>query len=110
MKTKLAIASLVLLSGCATLSNPDNFAKCAAADVVSTAYGLGVNHMHEIDPLLTHLAIPSLGRVLGTVVPLIGVSIVAYYIVKGINNPIVTATATVVTCAAAVRNVYLSTE
>jgi len=111
MKT-LAIALLAIsLTGCATVQQnfgkPDDFAKCAAADVVTTAAGIGSGLIHEINPLTKALAIPALGHVGSVVVPVIGLSIAGYYFLKWLDKPQVTAAAAVITCGSAARNVWL---
>ena len=107
----LILAALILLSGCATiesnLGTPDAFAKCATFDVATTTIGLATNRMHEIDPLAKALTIHSIGRVAGIVAPVIGLSIAAYYALKWLDKPAVTATAAALTCASAARNLYL---
>ena len=107
MKTAVAVLSISLLSGCATLGTPSRFADCAAADVATTTLGLATNRMHEIDPLVKALTIHGAGRVMGAVIPVIGLSIASYDFLKWLDKPAVTATATGVTCFAAARNLYL---
>ena len=107
MKKIIAIIALLALSGCATLGKPDTFAKCATADVAVTTVGLATGTMAEANPLTNALAIKALGPVAGTVVPLIGLSVAAYYVLKKINSPALTATATVLTCGAVVNNVAI---
>jgi len=109
MKT-LILFLLLGLSGCATvdrLGTPQNFAKCATFDVATTTIGLATNRMREIDPLAKALTIHGIGRVAGIVVPVIGLSIAAYYALKWLDKPAVTATAAALTCASAARNLYL---
>lgn len=104
-----AVAAL-LLSGCATIERfgtVDNFVKCASADVITTAFGLSTGSLVERNPLTRALTIGSLGKVAGTVVPVIALSIAAYYALKRIDAPKLTQTVTVLTCAAAVHNAYL---
>lgn len=106
----LCVLILLALSGCVTvdrLGTTDNFAKCAAADVGTTALGLSLNRMHEIDPLAKALYIKALGPVGGYVVPVIALSIAGYYALKWLDRPRVTATAAAATCIAAGRNLYL---
>ncbi len=111
---KAALILLLALSGCAGLPSveqigtPDNFAKCAAADVVTTTIGLSVGGMVEGNPLTRALTIKAFGHVAGTVVPVIGLSVAGYYLLKWINRPAVTATATALTCFSAARNLYIS--
>ena len=127
MKRTAIALSLALFAGCTSMptveqiGTPANFAKCAAADVVSTGAMLSwrgtfttaangaVTHHYvvEDEPLVKALAIHSLGRVAGTLVPLIGISIASYYALKWLNRPAVTATAAAVTCIGAARNLWL---
>ena len=110
---RIAIFALAALVGCTSMptvqqiGTPRNFAKCATADVVTTTIGLSANTMHEVDPLVKALTIHGLGRVAGIVVPVIGLSIAGYYLLKWINKPALTATATVLTCVTAIHNSYL---
>ncbi len=90
------------------LSNVDTYAKCAAADVATTTIGLATRHMHEINPLTKALYIKAFGHVMGTVIPVIGMSIAGYYILRWINKPAVTATVAGATCFTAVHNLYVS--
>ena len=116
MSARLAgavLAGALALSGCATiergegLGNVDTFAKCATADVVTTTIGLASGGMVEGNPLTQALTIKALGDVAGVVVPLVGLSIAAYYLLKYIDRPVVTAAAAGLTCAAAVRNIVI---
>jgi len=109
MKT-LILFLLLGLSGCATidrLGTSQNFAKCATFDVATTTIGLATNRMREIDPMVKVLTVHGLGRVAGAVIPVIGLSIAGYYLLKWINRPAITATAAALTCASAARNLYL---
>ena len=130
MKRTAIALSVALLAGCSSLptvdqiGTPANFAKCAAADVVTTgamlswhgtyttaANGAITHHfVYENEPIVRALAIHSLGRVAGTLVPLvplIGLSIAGYYALKWLNRPAVTATAAIATCIGAGRNLWL---
>ena len=104
---------LALLNGCAALQSvepidhPDTFAKCAAADVATTTIGLASGRMVEGNALTKALAIPALGKVAGTVVPLIGLSIAGYYLLKSLDAPAVTTAAAGLTCIAAARNLVI---
>ncbi len=112
-RSLLVIASAFALTGCASMQSLDRFgsvdtyAKCATADVITTSVGLGVNGMHEINPLTRALAIKAFGRVLGTVAPVVGLSIAGYYLLKAIDKPAVTATVAGATCFSAARNLWL---
>ena len=101
-------AAIFFLSGCASIGTPAGFAGCAAADVATTAYGLSVNRMHEVDPLVKALTIHGLGRVAGAVVPVIGLSVLAYYGLKWLDKPTVTAVASSLECAGAARNLWIA--
>lgn len=113
LRPRLALAALILLTGCTSMQSieefgtPENFAKCAAADVVTTTIGLSTNLIHEDNPLTRALFVKALGRVGGYVVPVIGLSVAGYYFFKWLNRPAVTATAAAVTCFSAARNLYL---
>ena len=114
--SKIALAASV--SGCASIQSQyetlttDNeaattfYAQCAAADVVSTFAFLKMTTMYEVNPVVNHFAIPALGHVAGVIVPAIGLSIAAYYGLRWLNEPKVSAAAAALTCASAVRNVY----
>ena len=110
MKRAILIAAL-LLAGCATvreeISTPEGYAKCAAADLASTALFLSTTAQQEANPIVKALTVKALGHVAGTLIPGIGLSIAVYYGLKWLNQPAVTTAATVLTCASAVRNVYL---
>ena len=111
---RIAIFTLAALIGCTSMptveqiGTPQNFAKCATADVAATTYGLAVNRMHEVDPLVKALTIHGLGRVAGTVIPVIGLSIAGYYFLKWLDKSTVTAAAAGVTCIAAGRVLWIS--
>jgi len=107
---RLALIFALALSGCASIDaiqQPEAlkaYTACAAADVATTAIGLQLNVMHEIDPLARMLFIKGLGPVLGMVVPVIGLEIAGYFILKALDAPKVTAGAAAVTCVASIRN------
>ena len=109
MKPALVLG-VVLLSSCASMEQmgtPTNFAECAAFDVVTTTTQLANNRIHEINPLTKALFVHGVGKVAGTVIPVVGLSIAGYYLLKWINKPYVTATATVATCLSAGRNLVI---
>ena len=110
MKTLILFLALGL-AGCASMERmgtPENYAKCAAADVISTQMFLVQTPLrHEENALVVALKIRSLGHVAGLIVPAIGLSIAAYYALKWLDKPAVTATAAALTCASAARNLYL---
>ena len=109
MKTPILFLTLGL-AGCATMERmgtPDNYAKCAAADVATTAAFLTKPGMHELNPLVRALKVSALGHIGSVVAPAIGVSMLAYYALKWLDKPAVTATAAALTCASAARNLYL---
>ena len=85
-----ALGGAASQAGMATLESTDTFAKCAAADVVTTTVGLSRNVMHEVNPLTKALTIHALGRVAGTIVPVIGLSIAGYWLLREINRARVT--------------------
>jgi hypothetical protein len=60
--------------------------------------------MVEVNPLVNALAIPALGHVLGTVVPVVGLSIAGYYVLQWINKEEITTAASAATCAVALSN------
>lgn len=116
MKKSIALAlSVALISGCATVhmnehdalatvGSLDTYTKCAAADVVTTAIGLGTHTMAEGNPLTRALAIKAFGAVGGPVVAVAVLSVAGYYALKAINKPVLTAAASILTCGAAIRN------
>ena len=109
MKTLILFLTLGL-AGCATMERmgtPDNYAKCAAADVATTSAFLTKPGLYELNPLVNALKVPALGHIGSIVAPAIGVSMLAYYALKWIKKPAVTATAAALTCASAARNLYL---
>ena len=133
MKRTAIALSVALFAGCTSMptveqiGTPQHFAECAAADVATTAYFLGIHrqtmvaaatkthyavfheaYVGEADPIVKALFIHGIGRVAGTLVPLIGLSIGAYYALKWINKPAVTATAAGLTCFGAGRNLWIS--
>jgi hypothetical protein len=89
------------------MADVDTYAKCAAADTLTTAVGLATGRLAEANPLTRALQVKALGKVAGTLVPVIGLSIAGYYLLKWINAPRVTQTVTAATCAIAVNNAYI---
>lgn len=89
----------------AGLGDVDTYAKCAAADVATTTIGLSAG-FKEVGFMAKALYIKAFGHVLGTVIPVIGLSITGYYILKWLDKPVVTATAAGLTCFVAGRNLY----
>jgi hypothetical protein len=92
----------VFLGGCASVQTLDAYKVCATADVVTTAVGLQTGTMIEANPLTKALAVGH--SVAGTVIPLIGLSIAGYYILKYLNEPRVTGVVNVLTCGVAINN------
>ncbi len=90
----------------AGLGDVDTYAKCATADVVTTTIGLSSTGLKEGGFLAKALYIKAFGHVLGTVIPVIGLSIAGYYILKTLDKPVITAAATGLTCFVAGRNLY----
>lgn len=125
----ICTAFLLALSGCASIQNVttdigdavvskvdttkafgglgdvDTYAKCAAADVVTTTIALSAGGV-EGGFLAKTLYIKAFGHIAGTVVPVIGLSIAGYYVLKWLDKPVVTATAAGLTCFIAGRNFY----
>ncbi len=124
-----ALLSLAALSGCATLDNPNRdanagaaltfdtplgntgdpstLAKCQTADVVSTAIAFSMTQRTELNPFVNALAPQILGRVGGIIVGLTTYSWLIYEALVWLDKPTITSAATVLTCASAVRNVYV---
>lgn len=108
------LALVLMVSGCASLHDiveeagkPESYAKCAALDAASTALFLSATHMHEMNPIVNALHIKALGHVLGTVVPLIGLSYLVHLVLKEIDEPTLTAAAVVTSCGIGARNLLL---
>lgn len=110
-----ALIVATALGGCASIqsSEPgelgslDTYTKCAVADVVTTTIGLATNTMMEGNILSRALFIEPLGAVGGYVVPVIALSIAGYYLLEYINEPVVTASVSGITCAVALNNLSL---
>ena len=96
---------VLLLSGCATLGKPETFAGCAAFDTATTGYGLHTKRMHEADPLARDIGGTSAG---GQTAAVALMSIGAYYLLRYVDNPNLTAVASGLTCASATRNLWLA--
>ena len=80
---------------------------CATADVATTAAGLATHTMMEGNPLARALFIKALGPTMGIVVPVIGLEIAGYFLLRAIDKPAITAGAAALTCAASIRNVSI---
>jgi hypothetical protein len=102
---------LIVCAGCASIQSglesigtKENYAKCAVADVASTALFLSTTHAAEWNPIVNAVKISALGHVGGVIVPAIGIAILVYHVLDWINNPVVTTAVTVATCGAAAHN------
>lgn len=115
---KMSLYSLIVaaaLGGCASIQSSesgqlgslDTYTKCAVADVATTTIGLATHTMMEGNLLSRALFIEAFGAVGGYVVPVIGLSIAGYYLLRYINKPAVTASVSVATCAIALNNLSL---
>lgn len=113
IRSAVALAILLACSGCAAvrtvddLASTDTYAKCAAADVATTAIGLSRHRMAEGNPITRALAIKALGHVGGIVVPVIGLSILTWYALRALDEPVVTTVASGLTCFSAGRNLWI---
>lgn len=104
------ISALCMLCGCATIERAgtlDNYTACAAADVITTAIGQATPGIREINPITKALTVKGVGHVMGTVIPVIGLSVAGYYLLRTINHPKVTGTVAALTCFGAARNLYI---
>lgn len=104
---RLALIIAFLLAGCSTLEKPETFAVCKAADVVTTVVAVHSGAGAEVNPLLKPIVGSMTKLTLGTVAPLIAVSFGIAWLVKQVNNPTVTAAATVATCGVAAHNLLV---
>lgn len=94
MKRLLPVA---LLAGCATISTPEGFALCKAADVTTTVLAVQAGR-REQNPLFAEQT----NR--GNYLPIAAAGVLMYYVVRKINDPNFTATAAGLTCAVAANN------
>ena len=101
----------LLLSGCATVQKygtTQNFARCGAADVATTAVGLSINNLHENNPVTRWIAVKLFGdAVLSSIPVAIGLYVATYFVLKKINEPRLTQAATILACGTAVKNAYI---
>lgn len=100
-----AIATAVLLTGCANLrqvaESPDTFAICKAADVITTAVALNSGAFHEANPLLKPFIGPH------NIFPLVAFSFALWWVIQHYNEPKLTLAANVITCGVAGHNAVL---
>jgi uncharacterized protein DUF5658 len=106
-----ATLSLLLLTlgcqGCAILEQPETFALCKAADVATTVAAVHTGAGVEANPLMKPFVGGMAKLTIGTVAPLVVVSLVVVWLVKEINNPVVTSIASATTCGVAAHNFLL---
>ena len=110
----IMILCIVILSGCATvsermdrLSTPDGYAECAGADIGSTAATLALTDRIELNSIVNACASLIGGTPVATIVCAVGLSIGVYHWLKYVDNPTITAAASTLTCASALRNVIV---
>lgn len=98
---KLMIILAFVLSGCATMqdvaTSPKTFAVCKTADIATTAVLLKSSAFAEGNGLVASTL--SHGYF-----PLIVISYGLYKLIDYVNDPVATATANAITCAAVVNN------
>jgi hypothetical protein len=101
---RLLIVLLISLSGCSTVQpiaeSSDTFAYCKAADVATTAYGLGTGMFIEKNPFVASI-------IGGGVFPLIALSVALWYALDKYNNPKANMVANAITCPVAASNLFL---
>jgi len=117
MKIKaLFLFAVLFLSGCATLQTTSNslgsldtFAQAAGADVGTTVATKLLTHRTELNPVILWCS-KTLGlgvTPVGIIVCSVAAAVVAYKVLEYIDEPKITATATVIEFGMAARNILL---